>query len=108
MNKPTKAQRHAIYKKAMEYFKDSGDCEFLCVCIGLATGWAHHSGLDLELSKFPELLAQKPAKVVGEQNPWWRYVHKNPSHQRRRALQRCIDLSAPTPRKTVGKTAKTK
>lgn len=99
MKKPNRAQRHRIYKKAMEIFKRSGLTEFLCICVVDATRGQYatwHRGLDLEC--FPELLAQKPKRKRGD-DYWWAYNRVTPSRPRYRALKRCIELTKPTPRK---------
>lgn len=92
MKKPTKAQRHAIYKKAMAELPSA---EFICIAIQWATlcGWDPYQP-DFFIA-FPEVLEQKPeSKRAGYGGVWWN-LNKKGAEARRRALQRCIDMTAP-------------
>jgi hypothetical protein len=92
MKKPTKAERHRIYKKALRLYQEDR-APFLCTCIGIVTDWKYTRGLTLDVPLFPELLAQRPK---GASLAWWPAHHDSP---RIKALNKCIRLTAPKPRK---------
>jgi hypothetical protein len=93
MKKPTKKERHAIYKEALRLYKDDRE-PFICNCVGIATDWKYTEGILLNLSLFPELLAQRPK---GASLSWWPVT--NDHTPRIKALNKCIRLTAPKPRK---------
>lgn len=94
MKKPTKAQRHAIYKKALERFNETRD-NSLCRQVWYCWGANIETTSPVHMPQyFAELKAQRP-KNAGHY--WWSN-DGNGLNARRRALLRCIKLSAPTKR----------
>jgi hypothetical protein len=101
MEKPTKAQRHAIYKKALKVL--DADIEYgvthpyVCIAIQEATEGAF-SALDKEdMQNFPEFIKQKPT-AASQTGRWWPHDADGNS-ARRKTLLKCIELTKPTPRK---------
>jgi hypothetical protein len=96
----TKAYRHRIYKKALKAFDKNPDG--LCI-VGLCTvirnvnpDRNHIFGFQTT-RLFSELAAQMP-KGADPGDFWWSKSTRG-HNARRRALVRCIELTAPTPRK---------
>lgn len=88
--KPTKRQRHKIYKDALELIR-SKKCtsEFLCHVMAdtmkvSRTGWQ-----SLYLDDFPEIKKRKPKNA---RFTWWRGTNKSP---RAKCLIACIKETAP-------------
>lgn len=91
----TKAYRHRIYKKALKAF--DGWKFGLCSMIWYANDHQGHLSPSQSPMLFPELLLQKP-KGAKTNRHWWSKSTRG-HNARRRALVRCIELTAPTPRK---------
>lgn len=80
----TKAQRHAIYKEALEYITD-GQHKYICGAIG----WTH------SIRDFPELLKHKPDNVVAL-GSWFKPLEcKDPRAKRIAILKSAIKETAP-------------
>lgn len=90
MSKPTKKERHAIYKKALKEI-ESPD-EFLCI-IAWSVGGKKYGGIGQMPDLLPELGAQYKGRVY-HNGGWFRT-----KADRRAALIRCIELSKPAKRK---------
>lgn len=97
----TKAERKAIYRRALKKLDGSGQ-EFIGLCaLFLSIGYdIYHSSIE----GFPELAAQRPKhwwKVKRADGNtvitsyWWKPSNWAP---RRRALQRAIDACKPKPK----------
>jgi hypothetical protein len=90
MKKPTKAQRHEIYKKALDSLADDewhGICYHIDRCSKpWSTLWSGYNH-----SLWPELLAVRPREGGGY---WWRLDNAG-NVARHQALLKMIALSAP-------------
>ena len=99
MKKPTKAQRHRIYKdtlKRMEQTADDGYTPFICCSLDLACFAEFNEFPDRKgMSYFPEFAAAKPAKA---DYVWWP-SNKRGNAARFAAIHKMIASTAPTPRK---------
>lgn len=94
MKKPTKAQRHAIYKKALERFDTHPN--YLCLVIYKAGGEEYWCYSDEMPMLFPEFAACKPRTATYS---WWGHLMDSGITARRRALLKMIKMSAPKPKK---------
>jgi hypothetical protein len=91
----TKAYRHRIYKKALLEF-DNEPCG-LCALIKHVNPDPEHIYIFQTREWFHELAEQKP-RHAAPSDLWWSVMPRGHA-ARRRALVRCIELTAPTPRK---------
>jgi hypothetical protein len=100
MKKPTKRQRHKIYKaalKQMEFERDKGWRYFICCAIDVACFAEFEDFPEREEMEhlFPEFMATKPKDA---DYTWWPNT-KEGNAARFAAIRKCIHLTAPTPRK---------
>jgi hypothetical protein len=94
MKKPTKAQRHAIYKKALKEFDQNPSG--LCRVVGDLAQLQGFVRVYHVPDHWPEFSAQKPVRTssIGW---WWSFTAQGHA-ARRRALLKMIEMSAPKPR----------
>lgn len=100
MKKPTKAQRHKIYRGALEHMereRKNGWIPFVCCAIDTACYaefWEFPEREDMG-RLFPEFMACKPKNA---DYVWWRNTDRG-NAARFAAIRKCIRLTAPKPRK---------
>jgi hypothetical protein len=100
MKKPTKAQRHRIYKGAlaqMEWERDKGWRYFVCCAIDTACFAELQDFPERENMEdlFPEFMSCKPKNA---DYTWWPNTDKG-NAARFAAIRKCIRLTTPAPRK---------
>ena len=100
MRKPTKAERHRIYKGAlerMEWFRDQRWTPFICCAIDQAcfAEFREFPDRDDMGRLFPEFMGCKPKNA---DYVWWPSTDRG-NAARFAAIRKCIRLTAPKPRK---------
>lgn len=100
--KPTKRQRHKIYKDALKLIR-SKECtsEFLCHIMADTMKVDRFHWQERYLDDFPEIKKRKPKNASFT---WWRGSYKSP---RIKCLIACIKETAPKPKKHVIRRRKT-
>lgn len=92
----TKAERHKIYKRTLEFFKayvqplGPRDEKGICFCLLMVTTCR---GYLAAFTSFPELLECKPENV--EVASYWWPLTPDGDTERIAALERCIQLTKP-------------
>ncbi len=95
MKELTKAERHEIYKRALEMFEE--EWEYLCIVLGKSASSFLSIPFETPYSKnvtpetFPEFFSLKPKHIYCG-SVWFNDFH-NARQARREVLKKCIEMT---------------